>query len=87
MSDALRDRLHTARRRQGWTQRELARRSGINYVTISRIETGVITSVTTDTLVALAKELAVSTDYLLGLGDGPDAQPGRRRARAGRRTS
>ena len=81
MTDVLGERLHMARRRKGLTQRELGRRSGINYVTISRIETGVIQSVTTDTLMALAKELQVSADYLLGLGDGADDTRPKRRAR------
>jgi transcriptional regulator with XRE-family HTH domain len=59
--------VHFARRRWGLTQTELARRIGVGNVTISRIETGHVERVQLETLVALARELRVSTDYLLGL--------------------
>ena len=34
--------LRRLRQHRGWTLKELARRSGIHYVTVARIETGVI---------------------------------------------
>lgn len=32
--------IRAARKKKGWTQRELSDASGVNYVSISRIETG-----------------------------------------------
>jgi transcriptional regulator with XRE-family HTH domain len=45
---------------------ELADRSGVHYVTIHRAEKG-STRITAPVVIALAKALQVTTDYLLGV--------------------
>jgi len=35
--------LRSARRRAGWSQRELARRAGVPFSTVARVETGAMT--------------------------------------------
>lgn len=49
----------------GWTQQDLADRSGIGRSTISKIETGGRTNLRTTTLRSLAATLGVATDDLL----------------------
>jgi transcriptional regulator with XRE-family HTH domain len=56
---------------------ELAERSGVHYVTIHRAEKG-STRITAPVVIALAKSLQVTTDYLLGV----DAEPRQRTPRA-----
>ncbi len=63
-------RLTTARERHGITQRELGRRLGLGINQISRYENG-STDPSTPILTAMAQELDVTTDYLLGLTDAP----------------
>ena len=60
-------RLRAARRRAGWTQTELGKRSGVHAMAISRLERGEKKDVTGATLRKLAVALHVSGDYLLGL--------------------
>jgi transcriptional regulator with XRE-family HTH domain len=48
---------------------------------VSKLERGVLSSVTTDTLEQLALALKVSTDYLLNLTDDPRPRPRRTRQR------
>ena len=68
---SLRERLRALRRVQGLTQQQLQSLSGVPYTTISRIETGVATEITTSTLTRLAAALGVTNDYLLGISDSP----------------
>jgi len=62
-------RLRQIRREKGLTQKQLEELSGVPQNTISRIEIGTIKVITTPTLIALARALEVTTDYLLGLDD------------------
>ena len=66
------DRLRAARDRQGWSQAELAEKSGFQASAISRFETGAAKP-SFENLRRLAGALRVSTDYLLGLSDDPTA--------------
>ena len=59
------DRLRAARRRRGWSQTELARRSKISQSTIWRIENGVIPQPKMDVVIALAKALEVDLAELV----------------------
>lgn len=65
--DQLGERLHTLRRRQGQTLRELGTQAEVNYVTLSKIERGKMPQVSADIVARLAVALGVSADYLLGL--------------------
>ena len=65
----LSSRLREKRKREGFTQKQLEERSGVPQNTISRIEIGSVQEISTRTLVALARALNVTTDYLLGLED------------------
>jgi len=60
-------RLRRIRRARDLTQEALATLSGLNVITISRLENGTAKAVYADTVLALADVLAVSADYLLGL--------------------
>ncbi len=60
-------RLRAAR---GWSQSELARRSGVSQTFISSLEGGRRGKATTDTAGALARALGVTVDELLREGDG-----------------
>jgi transcriptional regulator with XRE-family HTH domain len=71
------ERVLAIRTERGWTRRELARRSGLHEVHLSKVETGERKRLEADTIIALAQALQVSTDYLLGLTDDP--RPPRRR--------
>ena len=62
----LAQRLRELRARYDWSLQELAARSGVHYVTIHRTEKG-STRITAPVIMALAKALQVSTDYLLGM--------------------
>ena len=62
------ERLVLLRRRHGWTQPELAYRAKIGITTLNRVENG-HTSLTMEKVVALAKALGCTSDYLLGLTD------------------
>lgn len=69
-------RLRQIRREKGLTQKQLEELSGVPQNTISRIEIGTIKVITTPTLIALARALEVTTDYLLGMDDAEsDTQP------------
>jgi transcriptional regulator with XRE-family HTH domain len=65
------ERILIMRRRMGLTQPELAHRTKMGITTLSRIEKAHHTT-SIDKLVALAKELGCSTDYLLGLSEEPE---------------
>jgi transcriptional regulator with XRE-family HTH domain len=63
------ERVRRMRRMQDVTQARLAALSGLNVITISRLEKGTAKEVYADTVAALAHALGVSADYLLGLSD------------------
>jgi transcriptional regulator with XRE-family HTH domain len=64
------ERIVLLRRRKGLTQPELAHRTKMGITTLNRIEKAHHTT-SIDKLVALARELGTSADYLLGLSDDP----------------
>jgi len=66
----LSDRLRIIREKKGLTQRDLSRMCNLGINQISRYETGT-SDPTIHTLRAIADQLEVSTDYLLGLTDDP----------------
>ena len=79
--------LDGARIRQLRTQRSLSQGGlgkciGKDGQYVSKLERGVLPSVTTDTLEQLAEALACSTDYLLDRADEPHPRPRRSRQRA-----
>jgi transcriptional regulator with XRE-family HTH domain len=83
----LKDRVAQARAKKHLTQEQLAAAAGVRQSHISRIESGDIKNVRGDILGKMAQALGVSTDYLLGLGDGAAERPVPRRTRAGQRMS
>ena len=58
-------RVRRVRRAQDVTQVQLAAQAGLHVMTISRLENGTAKAVYGDTIVALARALGVSADYLL----------------------
>jgi transcriptional regulator with XRE-family HTH domain len=83
----LAQRLRELRARYDWSLHELAARSGVHYITIHRAEKG-STRITAPVVMALARTLQVSTDYLLGMdanAASPAPQPPVKRPR--RRTA
>jgi transcriptional regulator with XRE-family HTH domain len=64
---SLAQRLRMARAYRGWSQTELAKRSGVHNMQISKLERGVIRETSTSTLRALCQALGVSPSYILGL--------------------
>ena len=63
------ERLQLARRRCGIRQYQLADELGIARRTLTRWENGQAGGINLEALVAIAKRLGVSVDYLLGLTD------------------
>ena len=61
-------RIKKARESAGFTQEELAERIGTSRAAIARYESGDIEP-RLEKLIAIAKTLGVSTDYLLDVGD------------------
>lgn len=59
-------RIHTIRRERGLLQEDVAHLVGMSTTVLSRLERGK-QSVSAERLAAIAKILAVSADYLLGL--------------------
>jgi transcriptional regulator with XRE-family HTH domain len=64
------DRLKAIRERKGLTQEELAARIGVGTQQIWRWESG-STTPASNFVADLARELSVSSDYLLGISDDP----------------
>ena len=62
------ERIVLLRRRKGLAQQELATRAKMGITTLNRVEKA-HSSMSIDKLVALAKELGCSADYLLGLAE------------------
>lgn len=50
----------------GWTLTRLSKESKIPFSTLNKLEIGVITNPTLDTLIKLADALAISIDKLIG---------------------
>ena len=73
------ERVVALRHERGWTRRGLAKRSGLHEVHLSKVENGERKRVESDTIIALATALNVSTDYLLGLTDDTRPRPRRKR--------
>jgi|GEM_PF-3090494 len=59
-------RIWQRRRQLGLSGRQLARRTGIEPSQLSKIERGVVPTIRSDTLQALAFHLGVTSDWLLG---------------------
>lgn len=57
--------LNEIRRKSNLTQSELAEKSGVGRVTISRLESGELKETTIGTLTKLARTLQVSVDELI----------------------
>lgn len=57
--------VRAARERKGWDQQTLARLSGVNQSTISRIESGKLTNPTMATVTALEQALKVRRGSLV----------------------
>lgn len=60
------ERIEMLRKRKGWGQRELSRQAQVRHATISRLERGVSTDVTTETAKRIARALDVDLNYLCG---------------------
>jgi transcriptional regulator with XRE-family HTH domain len=58
--------VRSARERAGWSRETLAHHSGLSWAAISQIESGRRQEVRLSSLVALARALRVSVDYLVG---------------------
>jgi transcriptional regulator with XRE-family HTH domain len=72
------DRIRQSREHLGLSQESLGRLVGKDTFYISKLERGVRTNITTETLEQLATALGCSTDYLLGRADDPRPQTRRR---------
>ena len=60
-------RIARARAKGGWTQQQLAERTGLVQAAIAKLERARQAAVRADTVMALAEGLGCSADYLLGL--------------------
>lgn len=67
-------RVKELREANGWTQDQLAKRSGVNQGTISKIETNKTGGIEFDNLERLAKALNVKPAYLI-VSDDDDTPP------------
>jgi XRE family transcriptional regulator of biofilm formation len=61
------ERVRKRRLELGLSQRELARRLGVRYATLSDLERGVREEMTIGLLRKLAKALGVTSDWLIGM--------------------
>jgi XRE family transcriptional regulator of biofilm formation len=61
------ERIQRLREERGWTQTELAAKAQIKQPVISRLESQVQDSVSSEALKRLARVLGVSADYLIGM--------------------
>ena len=61
------ERLRRVREQRGWSQHELARRVGVSFMTIYRLETGRHQEPRLRLAVALARTLNISLDWLTGV--------------------
>ena len=74
MKKDLNYRIHARRTALGKTLEEVGKDVGVAKTTVQRWETGIISEMRRDKLVALAKSLQTSTSYLMGLTDDPEAR-------------
>ena len=74
-------RIRQLRTQHALSQGALGKGIGKDGQYVSKLERGVLTSVTTDTLEQLAGALDCSTDYLLGRTDAPRPQSPAKRQR------
>ena len=81
--ERLGEQVHLLRRRQRLSQKALADAVGASPTTISNLEQGKLGTIHIDHLVALAQQLGVTTDYLLGVGAEAPAPETRTQAQAG----
>jgi transcriptional regulator with XRE-family HTH domain len=68
------ERILLLRRRQGLTQRELAKMAGLNSNTLARVERGEVKDLGGQSVAKLARALGCTTDYLLGMTDDTDEE-------------
>jgi plasmid maintenance system antidote protein VapI len=61
------ERVQREREKHGWSQNELATKARIKQPVISRLESHIQQSVSSDALKRLARVLGVSADYLIGM--------------------
>jgi transcriptional regulator with XRE-family HTH domain len=66
---ALRERVKECREKKNWNQKQLADASGITQATISRIESGDVVQLKSESLRKVAGALGVTVDYLVGKTD------------------
>lgn len=59
--------LAKLRKQKGWSQEKLAREAGISYNTLIKIERKGIENPKIETVIKLAKALAISLDELTGI--------------------
>ena len=59
------DKIKKRRNKHGLTQDELARKSGLPYTTLTKIESNVITKPTIQTVMKIAKGLGIGLDDLM----------------------
>ena len=64
-NETIGDKIKQLRNKQGLTQDELARKSGLPYTTLTKIESNVITKPTIQTVVKIANGLGVTIDNLM----------------------
>ena len=59
-------RIKQLRKKAGWSQQKLAEKANLSYNTITKIEQGVATMPTIQTMIKIADAFAVSLDELVG---------------------
>lgn len=75
------ERIRQLRTQHGLSQGALGKGIGKDGQYVSKLERGILTSVTTETLEQLVGALGCSTDYVLGRTDDPHPQPPAKRPR------
>jgi transcriptional regulator with XRE-family HTH domain len=59
-------RLKELRKKAGWSQQKLAEKAGLSYNTITKIEQGVATMPTIQTMIKIADAFGITLDELVG---------------------
>lgn len=59
-------RLKELRKKAGWSQQKLAEKAGLSYNTVTKIEQGVATMPTIQTMMKIADAFNISLDELVG---------------------
>lgn len=72
---AMGDRIRKRRQALRISQTDLAERVGVSRPTISELENGTRTTMTTDTAKSLARALGTSIDYLVGTWNDEEEEP------------